>query len=80
MIDLTNLTKEFKNAFIITLILITSIVLILIPLDQFIDLPNFLWFLENKSLLSYFNEHVEFLFSLIPFIGIVLLILLVRKK
>jgi hypothetical protein len=62
------------------LIFLVLIILILIPLDQFIILPEFLWFLENKSLLTYFNEHIDFFVSILPFVGMVLLILTLWRK
>ena len=73
--------NDLKYATSLSLLFLIGSLIITMPLDVFIELPSFLWFLENKSLLVYFGEHVDFLLSFLSLIAVVVLsVAMLRRK
>lgn len=78
--ELMSFTRDFKQAIKVSIIFFIIVFILLLPLSNFFELPDFLWFLENKSLLTYLNQYAPQIISMFTFFGVVLLALTIWKK
>ena len=72
--------KDYKQSFVLTIVLLFLIVISIIPLDQFMELPIFLSFMENITLIGYISKNIQLIILVIPIAGLLLLSLQIWKK
>ena len=60
--------KNFWYNFFVVAIIFVVIGFLFVPINSFGSIPDFLLFLDSKSLLLYFNDHIMFFILLFPLV------------